>query len=75
MMWLVFGIICGSTAGYIGDTIEGRPVLNSMSQYHRSYKFWWFVLGNIFIYAPPSIGGYVVVGKMMNEFGVCFRVK
>lgn len=28
----------------------------------------------ILLYSPPAIGGLVVVGKMLNEYGACFRV-
>ena len=72
MTWIVFGIAIG-ILNPIGHIFDIRPVVRPELP---SYRLYWNVrlrllLGS-FVYAAPAIGGYVVVGQMIKEFGFCF---
>lgn len=65
MMWLVFGMVLG-------------PVLYSMDNTSLmgfdDPKKRWFRLAYAITYCAPSIGGFVVVGQMIAEYGVCSEI-
>jgi len=72
MTWIVFGIAIG-LVNPIGHIFDIRPVVRADL---LSYRVYWntrlrLLLGS-FVYAAPAIGGYVVVGQMIKEFGFCF---
>ncbi|KAH7136981.1 putative pogo transposable element [Dactylonectria estremocensis] len=74
MMWLVFGCAAGGAVGQIADHIEGRPVLGSTRHLHQ-FGFWFIPISIALFYAAAPIGGYIVVGHMIKEFGVCYEFK
>ena len=64
MTWLVFGF-------FIGPAIEGSyfylriPALDRLSLVSVGY---------IVVFMAPAIGGFVVVGQMINAYGICAKV-
>ncbi|KAM6523095.1 hypothetical protein FSOLCH5_003714 [Fusarium solani] len=75
MSWLVLGCVNGVAIGPLADNIEGRPVLGSTQHRHRSPTFWASIIGVFLLYGAVPIGGFTVVGQMINDFGVCYKFK
>ena len=72
MMWLVCGLAFIAFIDLIGK-LEKRPILN-----RRNSGSWPSLLrdvSDVVIAAAPAIGGYVVVGQMIKEFGVCSELR
>ena len=75
MLWLIFGIIVGAIIGPMSDVLEGRPVLNALDRYSgTSLQAINLSIYYAVLYSAPAIGGYVVVGQMMKDYGVCMRI-
>jgi hypothetical protein len=76
MTWLVFGMITGIT-GKIAWFSESWRQENSPLHMFRSgrsaslYDSFLFIPFILIFYSAPAIGGFVVVGKMIREYGVC----
>lgn len=72
MTWLGFGIFAGGM-GFMAEGVENRQFFNSRPRKLSRY------IENIlnvvinFLYAAP-VGGFVVVGQMILEFGVCVEI-
>ncbi|KAJ6443560.1 metallophosphoesterase [Purpureocillium lavendulum] len=75
VMWLVLGAVVGNGLRPMSDAIEGRPILGSTMRHHRTAIFWYSIIGVMAVYAVLPIGGYVVVGQMIRDFGVCYEFK
>ena len=72
MTWLAFGQLFASTgllvtfliqdAAELGETIIPFEVATGLS-----------ILG-VLVFGVPAIGGFVVVGQMLREYGYCLRL-
>jgi hypothetical protein len=62
MMWLAFGSFMGS-------------ILNSISREARVGNGSWGMLAIGVTYCAPAIGGFVVIGQMLMQYGDCIRLK
>ena len=67
MTWLAFGSYVGALD--MGDTLIFNK---SQKQASKSSLPWGSFIQ--FLVAAPAIGGFVVVGQMLSEFGVCTRI-
>lgn len=67
MMWIIYGLLMGPYR--IMDLFESRRIINARlgksAEWRRS-----IALGAA-PFAAVAIGGYVVVGQMIKEYGVC----
>ena len=67
MTWFAFSCM----SGYMIHTLElFMPITMSPDWLVRSL----FKAAYIFLYCAPSIGGFVVVGQMLKEYGSCIRL-
>ncbi|MCJ1431033.1 hypothetical protein MMC27_000383 [Xylographa pallens] len=71
MTWLVFGVVLGpitTMADFAGShSITGRGDLaNSFVLV--------YAVGIAILYAAPAIGGFVVVGEMIRQYGTCVQI-
>ena len=62
MTWLTFGVLFGVAYG-----TQSRQ--RAFRQDGR-FQDWWNWIDN-YIYSAPAIGGFVVVGQMLKEYGYC----
>ena len=72
MMWLSFGLIIGVLMESV-KSLEDRAVLNLGPMLAPS-NVWKTVLSEVVTpigFAVPAIGGLVVVGQMIDSYGVC----
>ena len=67
MTWLAFG-------SYVGVLDMGDALIFNTSQKQASKSFLPWGSFIQFLVAAPAIGGFVVVGQMLSEFGVCTRI-
>ena len=71
MIWLVFGVVLGpitTMADFVGShSITGRGDLAN------SYVLV-YAVGIAILYAAPAIGGFVVVGEMIRQYGTCIQI-
>jgi hypothetical protein len=63
MSWLVLGIIRGCAAPGYPEMPGLKYIKNNILNF----------LPQIF-FAVPAVGGYVVIGQMLKEFGTCTRL-
>lgn len=49
-------------------------VISTAIRYSQKARRMAFTLINLAVYCVPSIGGLIMVGIMMHEFGVCTRL-
>jgi hypothetical protein len=67
MIWLVFGVVIGTFAGFWSAACEYR---GPNGEEMKWYKKWPLKLAPL-AFAAPGVGGFVVVGKMLREYGNC----
>jgi hypothetical protein len=75
MLWLVFGLLVGPSVTETVDMMESRPVLGGVSRIGRIGLF--VIILAVFgfgLYAVPANGGFVVVGQMITQYGVCIEI-
>ncbi len=72
MLWLGFGSLLGPMFSLALETaIEPRnPVLGGLAQLPLEVS----IVGFPLVYGVPAIGGLVVVGQMIMQFGACFEI-
>lgn len=72
MMWLVVGFLFGPAA-----SLAIEAVLHGAGMYTMPDILIIFLAGVVAlgIYAAPAIGGLVVVGQMILDYGVCIRLR
>ncbi|KAF4629698.1 hypothetical protein G7Y89_g8442 [Cudoniella acicularis] len=70
MTWLGFGIFAGGM-GFGVEGVENRQFFNIRPR--RLGGNLSDIMGG-FLFAVPAIGGFVVVGQMILEFGVCVKL-
>ncbi|PMD28625.1 hypothetical protein NA56DRAFT_683959 [Hyaloscypha hepaticicola] len=70
MTWLGFGIFAGG-GGFKMERVENRQFFNIR---RRRFAEDFRIVMATFLYAAPAIGGFVVVGQMILESGVCIEV-
>ncbi|KAL8402253.1 hypothetical protein RB596_008857 [Gaeumannomyces avenae] len=68
MAWLACGLV-GQALVAPAQPLEGRPFINTGTPNRHLYTFTYLWL--ILTFGVPSIGGMVIVGKMIRDFGVC----
>jgi hypothetical protein len=71
MAWLATGIWVGGGLGSVADRIEERPIIGGSNE--RNPFLHGYMIGNM-LWVAPAIGGYVVVGKMIYDFGICTNI-
>jgi hypothetical protein len=76
MIWLVFGFVLGPG---LSVTIETGLNYTAMHSVHEALVLpLWFFFSVGFVvlcnYAAPAVGGFVVVGQMILDYGVCIRL-
>ena len=81
MTWLAVGSYVGALDtgdALVFDTSKRRGFDRERSPFSRFFvrlPFWrFFVLFVVAAAAAPAIGGFVVVGQMLSDFGVCTRI-
>ena len=82
MTWLVFGFFAGAPlVTGVEKLVEPRPFMERSTSFGLlrgspySLRFLSVTLFlSIVMYAGPAIGGFTVVGKMMLQYGSCFRL-
>ncbi|EJT74092.1 hypothetical protein GGTG_07940 [Gaeumannomyces tritici R3-111a-1] len=70
MAWLACGLV-GQALVAPAQPLEGRPFINTGAPNRHLYTFIYLWL--ILTFGVPSIGGMVIVGRMIRDFGVCGR--
>lgn len=63
MMWLSFGAAVGPI-----------PLLRVLATVRHGTKYYWIVDVMLIVFCAPAIGGYVVAGEMLKEYGRCIRI-
>ena len=63
MMWFTFG-----------TTIGPIPLLRVLATVRDGTRYYWIVDVILAVFCAPAIGGYIVVGKMLQEYGRCIRI-
>ena len=78
MAWLVLGQVLGTLAGLYAhkDSTKGNIFYNKVIEYADRgdclyFTIVWIVL---LVAVTPALGGFVVVGLMIKEFGSCVLV-
>jgi hypothetical protein len=81
MSWLVVGQVFGalsalwghkdSSAGAILFSVGGSYIVKSWVSF---MSFWFLVLIPLLAVITPALGGFVVVGLMIKQFGSCVVV-
>jgi hypothetical protein len=82
MTWLVFGFTIGPSVESAVDTVlQQRSRISRFGRSRQSSIFGIFYLADLLgiivgigAYAAPAIGGFVVVGQMFYQYGVCFEI-
>jgi hypothetical protein len=77
MSWLVVGQVFGALSGWLGhnDSTAGNPFLDMPAWRERDFTFFWsVVLPVLSVAIAPALGGFVVVGLMIKQFGSCVVV-
>ena len=69
MTWLAFGIAMGLLMEASVEGLESRLILN-----FRRKVLMRGTLGYLVLLSAPAIGGLIVVGQMINAYGVCVVV-
>jgi hypothetical protein len=67
MTWLAFGFFLGPSTEWFALHFESREFLNV----RRRSRPWISGVVYPFVYGVPAIGGLVVVGQMIQAYGVC----
>jgi hypothetical protein len=78
MTWLVFGFTVGLFVESAVDTSlrQRFRITGFVPNRHKRISYLAYLLGTIAAigaYAAPAIGGFVVVGQMFYQYGVCFE--
>ncbi|KAK0715362.1 hypothetical protein B0H67DRAFT_537735 [Lasiosphaeris hirsuta] len=79
LMWILFGAVIGPILAHGGESAyEPRPILGGITQEGRKGRKTW-VFGVVaatitVLYSAPAIVGFVIVGYMMEQDGVCSEI-
>ncbi|KAI0885161.1 uncharacterized protein GGS22DRAFT_139616 [Annulohypoxylon maeteangense] len=78
MMWLAFGFLMGPNFVALPSATAVVKLLRSATRKDQDpdswrYFFAWGFISTL-IYGIPGFGGYVVVGKMLYEYGNCISI-
>lgn len=71
MVWLAFGVVSGFSYILLQRSKQGDRKHQKLS------RKWWSPFLTLIGYisgASPAIGGFLVVGQMLNEYGSCVRL-
>jgi hypothetical protein len=68
MLWLTYSCSVGSLIEELKGRLEPRTNLNFSSRNWLTYAT------ALIFYAVPAIGGFVVIGQMLLDYGVCIRI-
>lgn len=78
MLWLSFGFFIGPTAAFVPSPSFLVYIFKDQNRETRDPDGWRYAhLGTFIsylIYGVPAVGGYVVVGKMLYEYGKCIDI-
>lgn len=67
MCWIVFGAVIGTLTGWWTEILETRsPKVKGLP---LGPRLLWRLPALIF--AAPGIGGFIVVGQMLRQYGDC----
>jgi hypothetical protein len=70
MMRFAFGLFFGPYLGLVVDCLDYWPSVNNADASNLAELLSILVFLLVFL-GVPAIGGYVVVGQMIKEYGVC----
>jgi hypothetical protein len=70
MLWLIWGMQGLSYLVILEALFDSRPVIKLSAPRANVNS----ILLTLFYYSAPAIAGFVVVGKMINEYGVCYEI-
>jgi hypothetical protein len=78
MSWLTFGILSGVDMRGLSNLLENRVYINRVSRagigrYPRALYLALVCFSSI-CYSIPAVGGFVVVGQMISQYGVCTSI-
>jgi hypothetical protein len=68
LCWMIFGFVIGTLAGWFTSVMEFR------TKKGIGFSKWVRFLGKMLfamVFAAPGIGGFIVVGQMLREYGNC----
>ena len=71
MVWLAFGVVSGFSYVLLQRSGQGGR------KHQKLARKWWSPFLTLIGYingASPAIGGFLVVGQMLNEYGSCVRL-
>ena len=68
LCWMIFGIVIGTLAGWWTSVLDFRT--NKVTGLPTWKKLGGKILFTI-VFGAPGVGGYIMVGKMMREYGNC----
>ena len=78
MTWLVFGIFVGNDlTSDLGSIKRYWSIVPERSANHP--RFWGALIQHLLLFldvvvlGAPAIGGFIVVGQMLNDYGNCIR--
>ncbi|RYP69575.1 hypothetical protein DL771_006012 [Monosporascus sp. 5C6A] len=79
LMWMLFGAAVGPVLAHGGEyAIEPRPILGGITRRGRigrkSPLYGLLATAITAFYTAPAVGGFVVVGLMLRQYGVCSLV-
>ncbi|KAL3473062.1 hypothetical protein BJX99DRAFT_261745 [Aspergillus californicus] len=76
MAWLATGTV-GGWIGYFGiEGIFGKSIKDEDFTSKENYMTSWAAFGIVVVVplAAPAVGGFVVVAKMLREYGICLHL-
>jgi hypothetical protein len=68
LLWMIFGVVIGTLAGWWAAVLDFRS--RSEKGWAGPVKFWGKMLFPI-VFGAPGVGGFVMVGQMLQEYGNC----
>lgn len=76
MVWLSFGSVGGTALGQILNLPAGAEgdMFTVASGGSTRYSVYTATVGMLAVYSATAIGGYVVVGQMIREYGTCIEI-
>ncbi|KAH6971191.1 hypothetical protein BKA56DRAFT_495746 [Ilyonectria sp. MPI-CAGE-AT-0026] len=75
MIWLLFGISLGPALGGLISILHDSTITRKMNYIWDSPgSLLRYIAKAVLLSLAPAIGGFVVVGQMINQYGVCARI-
>jgi hypothetical protein len=71
MTWLAFGVAVGSSFPFV---IDFEKSFDRIRGEEGSQYFIMVLLMLVVVYGAPAVGGFIVVGQMITQYGTCINV-